>query len=49
MNKSFDEVLDDAINDYIADQSDRRDAIEQVISALELKLMALKEEENSAD
>lgn len=40
----FDEKLDDLINDYLADTVDRDDAIEEVMSALELKLMALKEE-----
>lgn len=45
----FDEKLDDLINEYLADTVDRDDAIEDVISALELKLMALKEEKAGQD
>ena len=45
----FDEKLDDLINEYLADIVDRDDAIDDVISALELELMALKEEKSAED
>ena len=43
--KTFDEPLDDAINKFLAGGGD----IEAVMSALELKLMTLKEEQDGSD
>jgi hypothetical protein len=45
MQKPFDEALDDLIDKYVTDVADRDEVIDDIISALELKLMALKEEQ----
>lgn len=44
MDKNFAEALDDLINDYIDGGG-----IDEIVSALELKLMALKEEAQMAE
>lgn len=49
MPKPFDEALDDLIDKYVTDVADRDEVIDDIISALELKLMALKRAEKGDD